>query len=72
MFCDIKDQDISTDRHCRNDIRILRLISCPINFSFMYNFLTNRNATFETSVASKFYVNLWNMQKTYLLGLHRN
>lgn len=58
MFRDIKDQDISTDRHCRNDIWILRLISCPINFSFMYNFLTNRNATLKTCVASKFYVNL--------------
>jgi hypothetical protein len=54
MFCAIKHKNISTDRHSSNDVWILRLISRTINFSFMHNLLSNRNATVKASISSKF------------------
>jgi len=59
MFCAIKHKNISTDRHGSNDIRILRLISRTINFSFMHNLLSNRNATVKASISSEFYASTW-------------
>lgn len=54
MFCAIKHEDISTDRHGSNDIRILRLISRTIDFSFMHNLLRDRNTTVKSRVSSEF------------------
>ena len=55
MLCAVKDKNISAHRHCGNNIWILRLISCTIDFTFMYNLLGNGNATLKSCISSKFY-----------------
>jgi len=53
MFCTIKHENVSTDRHCGNNIRVLRLISRTINLSFMHNLLGDGNATVKSSISSE-------------------
>jgi hypothetical protein len=72
MLRTIKDENISTHRHCSNNIWILRLVSSAIDFSFMNNFLSNRNATFKSIKSSEF-CRLANIKRDCCpLDLHHN
>ena len=56
MLCAVENKNISTNRHCCNDVGILRLISCTVDFSFVYNLLCDGEATFKSRISSEFYI----------------
>ena len=72
MLCTIKDKNISTHRHGSNNIWILRLVSRTIDFSFMNDLLSNRNATFKSIKSSEFCTLASIKRDCYPLDLHRN
>ena len=56
MLRAVKDEHVSSHRHRSNNIRVLRLISRSIDFSFMYNLLSDRKSTLKSCIPPEFYV----------------